>query len=117
MVTHCCPVVASHATNATVYEKLPFNFMRDIAPVAGIMLTPNVMEVNPSLPAIREFIAYATANPGKISFASAGVATSHHVCRLVQDDGQVERSDWLAVEFTQHSGDEMFRAGGGCAQE
>jgi tripartite-type tricarboxylate transporter receptor subunit TctC len=74
-------VLAPHAINATLYEKLPFNFIRDIAPVAGIIRTPNVMEVNPSLPVrtVPEFIAYAKANPGKVSFATAGVGTSHHV--------------------------------------
>jgi tripartite-type tricarboxylate transporter receptor subunit TctC len=67
--------------NATLYEKLNFNFLRDIAPVAAIARVANVMEVNPSLPisSVREFIAYANANPGKISFASAGVGTSQHV--------------------------------------
>jgi tripartite-type tricarboxylate transporter receptor subunit TctC len=68
-------VLAPHAINATLYEKLNFNFIRDIAPVAGIIRTPNVMEVNPSVPVktVPEFIAYAKANPNRISFASAGV--------------------------------------------
>jgi tripartite-type tricarboxylate transporter receptor subunit TctC len=72
---------ASNAINATLYEKLNFNFIRDIAPVAGIIRTPNVMEVNPSVPAntVPEFIAYAKANPGKINMASAGNGTSIHV--------------------------------------
>jgi tripartite-type tricarboxylate transporter receptor subunit TctC len=63
-------VVPPHAINATLYEKLNYNFIRDIAPVAGIILTPNVIVVNPSVPAERvpEFIAYAKANPGKINF-------------------------------------------------
>jgi tripartite-type tricarboxylate transporter receptor subunit TctC len=69
------------AINATLYEKLNFNFMRDIAPVAGVIRTAFVMEVNPSVPAesITEFIAYAKANPGKISMASAGVGSGPHV--------------------------------------
>ena len=67
--------------NATLYEKLPFNFIRDIAPVAGIIRVPNVMEVNPGVPAgtVAEFIAYTKANPGKVNMASSGNGTSVHV--------------------------------------
>ena len=67
--------------NATLYEKLNFNFLRDIATVAAIARVPNVMEVNPSVPAstVAEFIAYAKTNPGKLSFASAGVGSSQHL--------------------------------------
>jgi tripartite-type tricarboxylate transporter receptor subunit TctC len=74
-------VGVNNAINATLYDKLPFDFIRDIAPVAGIMRVPNVMEVNPSLPVktVPEFIAYAKANPGKINFASGGSGTSIHV--------------------------------------
>jgi tripartite-type tricarboxylate transporter receptor subunit TctC len=74
-------VGVNHAINATLYEKLNYNFIRDIAPVAGVMLVPNVMVVHPSFPAktIPEFIAYAKANPGKINMASAGNGTSAHV--------------------------------------
>src|SRR5215510_8047890 len=69
------------AINATLYDKLNFNFIRDIAPVAGVMSAPNMLVVHPSFPAnsIPEFIAYAKANPGKINFASGGTGTSPHV--------------------------------------
>ena len=72
---------SANAINATLYEKLNFNFIRDIAPVAGIIRTPLVMEVNPSVPAktVPEFIAYAKANPGKINMASAGNGTPPHM--------------------------------------
>ena len=68
------------AINATLYEKLNFNFLRDIAPIAGIIRAPYVMEVNPSVPAITvpELIAYSKTNPGKISMASAGVGSGPH---------------------------------------
>jgi len=74
-------VAPSAAINATLYEKLNFNFIRDIAPIAGIMRIPNVMVVNPSVPAqtVPEFIAYAKANPGKVNVASPGVGTSVHL--------------------------------------
>jgi tripartite-type tricarboxylate transporter receptor subunit TctC len=70
-----------HAINATLYRKLPYNFLNDIALVAGIANGPNVMEVHPSVPAgtVAEFIAYAKANPGKISYASAGNGTTIHL--------------------------------------
>jgi tripartite-type tricarboxylate transporter receptor subunit TctC len=67
-------IASPNATNATLYEKLSFNFIRDIAPAAGVTLAPNIMVVRPSFPAktVPEFIAYAKANPGKINFASGG---------------------------------------------
>jgi tripartite-type tricarboxylate transporter receptor subunit TctC len=70
-----------NAINPTLYEKLPFDFIHDIAPVASILRVPLVMEVNPSVPAktVPEFIAYAKANPGKINFASAGIGGVTHV--------------------------------------
>ena len=70
-----------NAINATLYEKLNYNFIRDIAPVASIARAPFVMEVHPSVPAktVPEFIAYAKANPGKINMASAGNGSGAHV--------------------------------------
>jgi len=70
-----------NAINATLYDKLNFDFIRDIAPVAGIMRVPEVMVVNPSVPAqtVPEFIAYAKANPGKINLGSGGIGTPGHV--------------------------------------
>jgi tripartite-type tricarboxylate transporter receptor subunit TctC len=72
---------ASHAINTTLYEKLSFNFILDIAPVASIARAPLVMQLHPSVPAktVPEFIAYAKANPGKIDMASAGNGTPQHV--------------------------------------
>jgi tripartite-type tricarboxylate transporter receptor subunit TctC len=74
-------VLASNAINATLYKSLSFNFLRDVALVAGMVRVANVMEVNPALPAttVPEFIAYAKANPGKLSFASGGNGSSLHV--------------------------------------
>jgi len=71
----------ANAINTTLYPKLGFNFLRDSAPVAGIMRVPNVMEVNPAVPAktVAEFIAYAKANPGKINWATSGNGTSVHL--------------------------------------
>src|SRR5215831_12376960 len=69
---------AANAINATLYDKLSFNFMRDIAPVAGLIRGPNVVVVNASFPAktVPEFIAYAKANPGKLNMASPGNGTT-----------------------------------------
>src|SRR5215510_4297016 len=87
-VVHAAPdgytlllVNPAHGINATLYPKLSFNFIRDIAPVAGFMRVPNVMEIHPSIPAktVAEFIAYAKANPGKINWASSGNGTSVHL--------------------------------------
>jgi tripartite-type tricarboxylate transporter receptor subunit TctC len=73
--------VTPNAINATLYENLKFNFIRDIAPVAAIGRTPYAMVVNPSLPTktVPEFIAYAKANPGKINMASAGNGSAPHI--------------------------------------
>jgi tripartite-type tricarboxylate transporter receptor subunit TctC len=72
---------AANAINATLYEKLTFNFLGEIAPVGGIVRIPFVMEVNPSLPAktVAEFIAYAKANPTNINMASGGIGTGPHM--------------------------------------
>ncbi|MGD0025777.1 MAG: tripartite tricarboxylate transporter substrate binding protein [Xanthobacteraceae bacterium] len=74
-------VTASNAFNATLYDNLSFNFIRDIAPIASISRTPFVMEVNPSVPVktVPEFIVYAKANPGKINMASNGIGSAGHV--------------------------------------
>jgi tripartite-type tricarboxylate transporter receptor subunit TctC len=71
----------ANGINATLYKNLNFNFIRDIAPVAGLVRTPNVMEVTPSLPVktVKEFIDYCKANPGKINMASSGSGTSVHL--------------------------------------
>jgi tripartite-type tricarboxylate transporter receptor subunit TctC len=72
---------SNNMINATLYEKLNYNFIRDIAPVASVYRVPQVMEVNPSFPAktVPEFIAHAKAHPGEISFASAGNGSVAHV--------------------------------------
>src|SRR5215813_6357159 len=75
-------VGTAQAINATLYDKLNFNFIRDIAPIAGLIRVPFVMLVNPSMPAktLPEFIAYAKAHPRKINMASAGTGSPPHVC-------------------------------------
>ena len=74
-------VGVSNAINATLYDRLNFNFIRDIAPVAGIIRDTYVMVVNPSFPAktVPEFVAYAKADPGRINFGSAGIGSPNHV--------------------------------------
>ena len=75
-------ISVGNAISPALYDNLSFNFIRDISPVAAIMRVPNVMEVTPSLPVktVPELIAYAKANPGSISYGSAGIGTSVHVC-------------------------------------
>jgi tripartite-type tricarboxylate transporter receptor subunit TctC len=71
----------ANAINASLYKNLSFNFIVDMAPVAGFIRVPNVMEVNPNVPAhtVKEFIDYAKANPGKVNMASSGIGTSVHL--------------------------------------
>src|SRR5262245_56654645 len=83
-------VTATNTVNATLYgDKLGFNFVRDIATVAGILRSPLVLEVHPAVPVrtVPEFIAYVKANSGKINMASFGVGTTSHVAGTVQDSG------------------------------
>jgi tripartite-type tricarboxylate transporter receptor subunit TctC len=88
MAAHAAPdgytvflVNPANAINATLYKNLSFNFIADMAPVAGFIRVPNVMEVNPNVPAktVKEFIDYAKANPGKVNMASSGIGTSVHL--------------------------------------
>jgi tripartite-type tricarboxylate transporter receptor subunit TctC len=88
MAAHSAPdgytlflVNPANAINATLYKNLSFNFIADMAPVAGFIRVPNVMEVNPNVPAktVKEFIDYAKANPGKVNMASSGIGTSVHL--------------------------------------
>src|SRR5438876_3229750 len=74
-------VAPANAINATLYDKLNYDFLRDIVPVASLIRFGNVMEVNPSVPVktVPEFIAYAKANPGKINFASSGAGSTIHM--------------------------------------
>jgi tripartite-type tricarboxylate transporter receptor subunit TctC len=74
-------ITVPNVVNATLYDKANYDFIRDIAPVASIDRVPNVMAINPSVPAktVAEFIAYAKANPGKINMASGGNGTSQHI--------------------------------------
>src|SRR5262249_40972541 len=74
-------VSPTNAVNATLYDKLSYNFIRDIAPVAGVTRVANVMVVNPSFPAktVPEFIAYAKANPGRVNMASGGTGSSNQM--------------------------------------
>src|SRR5579883_628111 len=74
-------VVSANTVNATLYDNLSFNFIRDIAPVAGIFVVPQIMEVNPAFPAktVPEFMTYAKTHPGKITMASSGIGSAQHV--------------------------------------
>jgi tripartite-type tricarboxylate transporter receptor subunit TctC len=82
--------VPANAINATLYESLSFNFLRDTSPVASILREPLVMEVNPSVPVktVPEFIAYAKANPRTLSMASGGVGAATFSRRVVHDEGR-----------------------------
>ena len=76
-------VNAANAVSVTLYDKLSFNLLRDMEPVAGVTRGPQVMEVTPAFPAktVPEFIAYAKANPGKINMASTGAGNLSHMSR------------------------------------
>jgi tripartite-type tricarboxylate transporter receptor subunit TctC len=89
----------ANAINATLYEKLTFNFIRDIAPVAGIIVVANVMVVHPSVPAktVPELIAYAKANPGKITIASGPIGGPAHVAAELFK--MMTRTDMLLVSY------------------
>ena len=85
--------LATNVINPWLYKSLPFDFQRDIAPVAGLADQPLVMDVNPSVPAktVNEFVAYAKANPGKLSFASFGARTiSHLAIELIRSQTGIE---------------------------
>jgi len=81
MGTRFCGSLRQDTINATLYDTLNFNFIRDIQPVASILRVPAVMMVNPSVPAktVPEFIAYAKANPSKINMSSPGIGSVNHV--------------------------------------
>ena len=91
--------VSSHAIATTLYTKLPFDFLRDWAPVAGIIRVPKVMEVTNSLPAktVAEFIAHAKANPGKLNFANAGTGATSQLCELLLKT--TTGSQWTSVPY------------------
>jgi tripartite-type tricarboxylate transporter receptor subunit TctC len=74
-------VTGSNAVSATFYDSLPFNFLKDVAPVSGLVSYPLLMVVNPLVPArtVAEFIAYAQASPSGVSMASAGTGTTNHL--------------------------------------
>ena len=74
-------MTSANTINATLYDNLPYNFIRDMAPVASFVRVPQVLEVHPSLPVhtVPEFLAYAKANPGKLTMGSAGIGTVQHV--------------------------------------
>jgi tripartite-type tricarboxylate transporter receptor subunit TctC len=78
-------VAPANTINMSLYDKLNFNFMRDMVPVAGVVRVPNVLEVNPSVPVktVPELIAYAKSHPGTLSFASAGVGTTSHMAGVL----------------------------------
>jgi tripartite-type tricarboxylate transporter receptor subunit TctC len=101
-------VIATNTINTTLYRNLSFDFIRDIAPIAGVMSVPNIMVVNPSFPArtVPEFIAYAKANPGKINVANAGNGSTAHLA------GELFKMmvgvDMVNVPY--HGGSDMFVA-------
>ena len=101
-------MIATNTINTTLYRNLRFHFIRDIAPIAGVMSVPNIMVVNPAFPArtVPEFIAYAKANPGKINIANAGNGSTAHLA------GELFKMmvgvDMVNVPY--HGGSDMFIA-------
>jgi tripartite-type tricarboxylate transporter receptor subunit TctC len=100
----------TNTINATLYDKLNFNFIRDIAPVATISRNTHVMAVHPSMPAktVPEFIAYSKANPGKINMASAGSGSTSHVSGEAQQASKLE----TRLLLSRSEGGTVARAGG-----
>ena len=92
-------VSTTNTINATLYDRLSFDFRRDIAPVAAITREPHVLVVNPSVPAksVPEFISYAKANPGKVNMASPGNGTGPQHCRRVVQDNDRDRNGPCAL--------------------
>ena len=104
----------ANGINTSLYKKLLFDFLRDIAPIAGIARVPNVMEVNPNVPAktVAEFIAYAKANPDKVNLASSGNGTSVHLSgRTVHGDdrGQADPRALSRLRASAHRHDRRHR--------
>jgi tripartite-type tricarboxylate transporter receptor subunit TctC len=95
----------ANAINATLYKNLSFNFIADMAPVAGFIRVPNVMEVNPSVPAntVKEFIDYAKANPGKVNMASSGIGTSINAA-LADPAMQTKLAELGGTNISRHAG-------------
>ena len=96
---------SSNVINTTFYEKLSFNFVRDIAMVAGVTRSPLVLEVHPSLPvkSVPELIAHAKANPGKIALASFGTGTTSHVA------GETQRYEDSVIDILLENLDHLWR--------
>jgi tripartite-type tricarboxylate transporter receptor subunit TctC len=94
-------VSSANTINATLYDKLNFVFLRDIAAVAGIISLPFVMVVSPSVPAktVPEFTAYAKANPGKISFGSPGIGTPEQLLTAAFGTKRTQRDVSPLVRF------------------
>ena len=108
-------VTAANAINTTLYEKLNFSFIRDIAPVADIMVVPNVMLVNPSVPAktIPELVAWMKQNDGRVTFGSSGNGTSSHLAAVMF---QVATGTHMTHVPFRSTADEMNNMMGGSIQ-
>jgi tripartite-type tricarboxylate transporter receptor subunit TctC len=108
-------VSSANAINATLYDKLNFVFLRDIAPIASIIRLPFVMVVNPSVPAktVPEFIAYAKANPGKLTMASGGIGAATHLAGELFKDDQRRHSSCAISGLSSLAHRSARRAGAG----